>query len=75
MRERPARSWVVVVLPVVAGLLLAALFPQYGAGVIVDGAMGVVVVGSAWLGRSLAAWQAPRFRGIFQRRHRGRIVN
>ncbi|MBK4348332.1 hypothetical protein [Lacisediminihabitans changchengi] len=53
-RERPPLTWAVAVLPVAAGLVLAQLFPQYGAGAIVAGVSLAIVAGSAWLARTVA---------------------
>lgn len=60
-RERPARSYIVLVAPVAAGIVLGQAFPQYGYGAIVTAIAGVVLVGSAWLARLLAnSGQTPR---------------
>ncbi|MHB1171965.1 MAG: hypothetical protein ACYCZY_05645 [Lacisediminihabitans sp.] len=54
-RQRPARSYPVLILPVLAGLLLGQTFPQYGFGAIVLSIAGVVLAGSAWIARFLAS--------------------
>jgi hypothetical protein len=62
-RQRPARSYVVLVAPVAAGIVLGQAFPQYGYGAIVTAIAGAVLVGSAWLARLLAnSGQTPRQR-------------
>jgi hypothetical protein len=53
-RQRPARSYIVLVAPVAAGIVLGQAFPQYGFGAIVIAVAGAVTVGSAWLARLLA---------------------
>ena len=53
-RERPPLAWTVAVLPVISGVMLAQLFPQYGEGAIVAGVSLGVVAGSAWLARGIA---------------------
>lgn len=53
-RQRPGRSYIVLVAPVAAGIVLGQAFPQYGFGAIVIAVAGVVLVGSAWLARLLA---------------------
>lgn len=53
-RQRPAIAYTVLVLPVISGLWLFALFPSYGNGAIVVGVSLVVVVGSAWAARGIA---------------------
>jgi hypothetical protein len=53
-RERPAIAYLVLVLPAIAGVVLAQLYPQYGHGAIVVAVALVVLVGSAWL----ASWIA-----------------
>ncbi len=55
VRMRPLVSFVVVVAPVAAAYGLAGLFPQYGYGAVVGGVLGLVLVGSAWLARMIAA--------------------
>jgi hypothetical protein len=54
LRQRPALSYVVVVLPVLGGFVLTQLYPQYGHGAIVVAVSTLVLVGSAWLARSIA---------------------
>lgn len=55
VRMRPLVSFVVLVAPIAAAYGLAQLFPQYGYGAIVGGALGLVLVGSAWMARMIAA--------------------
>jgi hypothetical protein len=55
VRQRPALSYVVVLLPLVSAIVLLELYPQYGEGVIVVIVSFLVVVGSAWLARAIAA--------------------
>ena len=60
-RQRPARSYIVLVAPVAAGIVLGQAFPQYGSGAVVIAIAGAVLVGSAWLARLLAnSRQTPR---------------
>ena len=62
-RQRPARSYIVLVAPAAAGIVLGQAFPQYGYGAIVITIAGAVLVGSAWLARLLAnSRQIPRQR-------------
>ncbi|MEO6943386.1 MAG: hypothetical protein ABI053_01585 [Lacisediminihabitans sp.] len=53
-RQRPARSYIVLIAPVATGIVLGQAFPQYGYGAIVLAIAGVVLVGSSWLARLLA---------------------
>jgi hypothetical protein len=53
-RERPPLAWTVAVLPIVSGLVLEQLFPQYGDGTIVAAVSLSVIAGSAWLARGIA---------------------
>lgn len=53
-RQRPAVAYLVLVFPVISSLVLAALYPQYGHGAVVVAVSLAVVVGSAWLARSVA---------------------
>lgn len=55
VRMRPAICWTALGIPLLTSMILAPLFPQYGAGVLVAVIMGTAVIGSAWLARSLAA--------------------
>jgi hypothetical protein len=55
IRHRPAFSYLVLVLPIVSAIVLVSLFPQYGDGVIVGVVSFVVLVGSSWLARAIAA--------------------
>ncbi|MET4781171.1 hypothetical protein [Glaciihabitans sp. UYNi722] len=54
VRQRPAVSYLTMLLPLISGLVLGWLYPQYGDGGIVVGVSMVVIVGSAWLGQSIA---------------------
>ena len=54
LRQRPAVSYLTTLLPLISGLVLAQLYPQYGDGGIVVGVSLIVIVGSAWLARSIA---------------------
>jgi hypothetical protein len=53
-RQRPALSYLVLVFPVLSGIVLDQLFPQYGHGAVVVGVTAAVVVGAAWLARGIA---------------------
>lgn len=54
LRQRPPLSYLVTVLPVASGVVLAQLYPQYGDGGIVVGVSLVVITGAAWIARSIA---------------------
>jgi hypothetical protein len=54
VRQRPAISYPVLLLPLISGVVLAQLYPQYGHGDIVVAVTVVVLVASAWL----ASWIA-----------------
>jgi hypothetical protein len=54
VRQRPAVAYLVLLLPLAAGIVLGQLFPQYGSGAIVTGCSAVVVIGAAWIARALA---------------------
>ena len=54
VRQRPGRSYLATILPLVSGLTLARLYPQYGHGAIVVAVSLVVIVASAWIARALA---------------------
>lgn len=54
-RQRPLLSYAALVIIPVAALLLAQAFPDYGWGIVVVSIAGTVVVGSAWVARSLVA--------------------
>jgi hypothetical protein len=60
VRERPVRSYPVLLFPVISALVLSRLFPQYGDGATVVGVSLAVLVGSAWLGRAAAGGRARR---------------
>ncbi|MHC5797642.1 hypothetical protein ACVXZ4_15950 [Lacisediminihabitans sp. FW035] len=60
VRQRPARSYLATLLPLVSGLALARLYPQYGDGAIVVAVSLVVIVASAWLARAVARPRALR---------------
>ncbi len=55
VRQRPVLSYVSLAIPLLASIVLAQYFPDYGWGVIVLSIAGIVLIGSAWLARSLAA--------------------
>lgn len=54
LRQRPPLSYLVTVLPLASGVVLAQLYPQYGDGGIVVGVSLVVITGAAWIARSIA---------------------
>lgn len=54
VRQRPLLSYSTLLLPLIAAFLLAQAFPDYGWGVIVLSIAGAVLVGAAWIARSLA---------------------
>ena len=54
LRQRPGRSYLTTLLPLVSGLILAQLYPQYGDGAIVVIVSLVVIVASAWIARAVA---------------------
>lgn len=54
VRQRPARSYLATLLPLVSGLVLAQLYPQYGDGAIVVAVSLVVIVASTWIARAIA---------------------
>jgi hypothetical protein len=54
LRQRPGLSYLALIAPVAAGILLGQAFPQYGSGGIVVTISTLVMVGSAWLARLLA---------------------
>lgn len=63
VRQRPARSYAVLLAPFAAGVILGQAFPHYGDGAIVVAVATAVLVGSAWLARLLAnSRQIPRQR-------------
>ncbi len=53
-RQRPGVSYFVLAFPVISGVVLAQLYPQYGHGAIVVAVSLVILVGSAWLGSVIA---------------------
>jgi hypothetical protein len=53
-RQRPALSYLVLVFPIVCGVVLHQIYPQYGDGGIVVAVSLAVVVGSAWLASLIA---------------------
>ena len=53
-RQRPGIAYLVAVFPVISALVLTALYPQYGHGAMVVAVSLTVLVGSAWLARSVA---------------------
>jgi hypothetical protein len=54
VRQRPARCYLVLLAPFIAGVVLGQVFPQYGHGAVVVTVASAVLVGSAWLARLLA---------------------
>jgi hypothetical protein len=60
VRQRPARSYVVLVLPAVTGVLLANTFHSNHDEPLAFAIETVVVVGSAWLARALATTKRVR---------------
>jgi hypothetical protein len=55
LRHRPLRAYPVLALPAVTAYILTLNFAQYGFGALVLAVSGAVVIGSAWLARSIAA--------------------
>ncbi|MCU1514894.1 MAG: hypothetical protein JWO10_1984 [Microbacteriaceae bacterium] len=55
VRQRPMLSWLVALLPLASGFVLAQLFPQYGNGLTVVLVSLAVLVGCSWLARAVAA--------------------
>ena len=53
-RQRPGMAYLVLIFPVISAVILSALFPQYGHGIVVVAVSAAVVVGSAWLARTVA---------------------
>ncbi|HEV7956070.1 MAG: hypothetical protein JWL94_318 [Microbacteriaceae bacterium] len=49
VRMRPLHSFIVLLAPIAASLVLSSRFPQYGAGTVVCTVMGLVLTASAWL--------------------------
>lgn len=64
LRQRPGIAYLVLPLPVLSGVILAQLFPQYGDGLIVVAVSLVVVVASAWLAQSIARTRPAKTRPI-----------
>ena len=56
LRQRPARSYLVLVFPALSSYVLSLFFAQYGSGALVLFVSGLVIAGSAWLARFLAKW-------------------
>lgn len=54
VRQRPGLSYLAILLPLVSGVVLARLYPQYGHGAIVVLVSLVVIVASAWIARWIA---------------------
>ncbi|MES2094372.1 MAG: hypothetical protein V4531_11250 [Actinomycetota bacterium] len=54
LRQRPGISYLATLLPLVSGLVLAQLYPQYGDGAIVVAVSLVVIVAAAWIARWIA---------------------
>ena len=53
-RQRPIVAYLVTIFPVVSGLILGALFPHYGHGLVVVIVSIIVIVACAWLARTIA---------------------
>ena len=71
VRLRPVVSYIVLVIPIIASIALAQLFPDYGSGVIVATLIGAVVAVSAWLGWCIAlAYETRRATGSSARNGR-----
>lgn len=54
LRQRPALSYLALLLPFASGVILTQLYPQYGHGEIVVFVSLGVIVASAWMARSIA---------------------
>jgi len=54
LRHRPLRAYPVLALPAISAYLLTLHFAQYGSGALVLTVSGAVLIGSAWLARSIA---------------------
>ena len=74
VRSRPLIGYLALVLPATAAAALAQVFPHYAGRAVVAAVLALVVVGAAWLARSLAAWNRPRFWAFFQRDRSARPV-
>jgi len=61
VRERPLRSYVVLLFPIASGVIMAYLFHSNHQEPLALGIETIVVVGSAWLARWLAS---PRFHRV-----------
>ncbi len=59
LRQRPALSYLVLLLPAASGVILTRMYPQYGHGTIVIGVSLVVTVASAWIARGIAVLRLP----------------
>ena len=53
-RQRPIVAYLVTIFPVLSGLILGALFPHYGHGLVVVIVSIFVIVACAWLARTIA---------------------
>lgn len=60
LRQRPALSYLALLLPISSGLVLTQLYPQYGHGAIVVFVSLGVIVASAWMARSIARTRPAR---------------
>jgi hypothetical protein len=58
-RQRPAIAYLVLAFPIISGVILSQLYPQYGDGAIVVAVSLVVLVGCAWLARVIASSREP----------------
>ncbi|MCU1584936.1 MAG: hypothetical protein JWM49_1492 [Microbacteriaceae bacterium] len=54
LRQRPPLSYIAMLLPILSGVILSALFPEYGHGGIIVSVSLVVIVATAWIARSIA---------------------
>jgi hypothetical protein len=54
LRQRPALSYIATLLPILSGIVLSTLFPQYGHGAIIVSVSLVVNIAAAWIARSIA---------------------
>lgn len=57
VRQRPALSYVVIVIPLVSAAILSTLFVHYGFGVVIATVSVIALIGSAWLAWLIAASQ------------------
>jgi hypothetical protein len=55
LRQRPPLSYIALLLPILSGIVLSALFPEYGHGGIIVSVSVIVIVAAAWIARSIAS--------------------